>query len=201
MRTESTSDWLQHKPQLLSIWDSTPEFLSVIVAVQCDIEARTFISLEFYHSVLTAGPKLRLGGQTGAPSCDRVSGPLLARPITKYLTHSNLLLGLSFKIPIRKLPNSAYPSGRAFWDVGLRPLACWNCGFEFHWGHWCLSVVSIVLLGRGLCDELITRPEESYRPWCIVVCDLETSWITRPWPTGAVAPKTSRKFPNSNLVL
>jgi len=27
--------------------------------------------------------------------------------------------------------------------------------------------------GRGLCDELITRPEESYRLWCIVVCDLE----------------------------
>ena len=31
-----------------------------------------------------------------------------------------------------------------------------------------------VLSGRGLCDELITRPEESYRVWC-VVCDLETS--------------------------
>ena len=32
-----------------------------------------------------------------------------------------------------------------------------------------------VLLGSGLCDELITCPEESYRLWCIVVCDLETS--------------------------
>ena len=30
-----------------------------------------------------------------------------------------------------------------------------------------------VLLGRGVCDELITRPEESYRLCCIVVCDLE----------------------------
>jgi len=29
-----------------------------------------------------------------------------------------------------------------------------------------------VLSGRGLCDELITRPEESYRLWCVVVCDL-----------------------------
>jgi len=25
------------------------------------------------------------------------------------------------------------------------------------------------LSGRGLCDELITRPEESYRLWCVVV--------------------------------
>jgi hypothetical protein len=32
-----------------------------------------------------------------------------------------------------------------------------------------------VLLGRGLCDGLITRPEESYRLCCVVVCDLETS--------------------------
>ena len=41
-----------------------------------------------------------------------------------------------------------------------------------------------VLSGRGLCDELITRLEESYRLWCVVVCDLETSWIRRPLPTG-----------------
>jgi hypothetical protein len=32
-----------------------------------------------------------------------------------------------------------------------------------------------VLSGRGLRDELITRPEESYRIWCVVVCDLEIS--------------------------
>ena len=30
-----------------------------------------------------------------------------------------------------------------------------------------------MLSGRGLCDDLITRPEESYRLWCVVVCDLE----------------------------
>jgi hypothetical protein len=30
-----------------------------------------------------------------------------------------------------------------------------------------------VFSGRGLCDELVARPEESYRLWCVVVCDLE----------------------------
>jgi len=39
-----------------------------------------------------------------------------------------------------------------------------------------------VLSGRGLCDALITRPEKSYRLWCVVVCDLETSRMRRPWP-------------------
>ena len=38
-----------------------------------------------------------------------------------------------------------------------------------------------VLSGRGLCDELITRPEESYRLCCVVVCDLETSRISAPY--------------------
>ena len=38
-----------------------------------------------------------------------------------------------------------------------------------------------VLAGRGLCDELITRPEESYRLSCVVVCDLETSRIGAPY--------------------
>jgi hypothetical protein len=41
---------------------------------------------------------------------------------------------------------------------------------------------SCVLSGRGLCDELITRPEEYYRLWCVVVCDIETSRMRRRWP-------------------
>jgi hypothetical protein len=36
-----------------------------------------------------------------------------------------------------------------------------------------------VLSGRGLCDGLITRPEESYRLWRVVMCDQETSWMSR----------------------
>ena len=38
-----------------------------------------------------------------------------------------------------------------------------------------------MLSGRGLCDELITRPEESYRLWCVVVYDLETSRVGAPY--------------------
>jgi len=38
-----------------------------------------------------------------------------------------------------------------------------------------------VLSGTGLWDELITRPEESYGVYCVVVCDLESSRMRRPW--------------------
>jgi len=60
-----------------------------------------------------------------------------------------------------------------------------------------------VLSGRGLCDELITRTEESYRVWCVAVCDLETSWMRSPWPTGGCCPqykerrwRTQRRYLN-----
>jgi len=39
-----------------------------------------------------------------------------------------------------------------------------------------------VLSGRGLCDGLITRPEEFCRLWCVVKCDLETSRMRGSWP-------------------
>jgi hypothetical protein len=39
-----------------------------------------------------------------------------------------------------------------------------------------------VLSGGGLCDGLITPPEESYRLWRVVVCDQETSKTRRPLP-------------------
>jgi hypothetical protein len=47
-----------------------------------------------------------------------------------------------------------------------------------------------VLSGRGLCDGLITRPEESCRMWCVSsVCDHETSSKRGgPVPYRAVEP-------------
>ena len=63
-------------------------------------------------------------------------------------------------------------------------------------GAW-MFVCCVLLSGRDLCDELITRPEESYRLWCVVVCDLETSWIRRPWRTGGCRAKNRQ---TSNLI-
>jgi hypothetical protein len=36
-----------------------------------------------------------------------------------------------------------------------------------------------VLSGRGLCDGLITRPEDSNRVWCVAVSDQVTSYARR----------------------
>ena len=43
-------------------------------------------------------------------------------------------------------------------------------------GAWMfVSCECCVLSGGVLCDVLITRPKDSYRLWCVIVCDLETS--------------------------
>jgi len=49
-----------------------------------------------------------------------------------------------------------------------------------------------VLSGRGLCDGLITRPEESYQLWRVVVCDQETSNEEAKARHGAVKNTTKR---------
>jgi len=47
----------------------------------------------------------------------------------------------------------------------------------------CLSVVSFVCCQVEFsAPELITRPEESYRLRCVAVCVLDTSRMRRPWP-------------------
>ena len=63
--------------------------------------------------------------------------------------------------------------------VGSNPTGAWMF----------VSCQCCVLSGKRLCDELITRPEESCRLWCVVVCDLETSRMRRPLPAGGCCAK------------
>ena len=96
---------------------------------------------------------------------------------TKYCTirHSN-----DFKNPTRRkrFNTSMKVTSRSQWPRGLsrrsaaaRLLRSWVRIPPEAWMFVCCECC--VLSGRGLCDELITRPEESYRLWCVIVCDLE----------------------------
>jgi len=50
-----------------------------------------------------------------------------------------------------------------------------------------------VLSGKDLGVGLKTRPEESYRLWCVIECDLETSWMKRSWPALGCRAKKKEK--------
>ena len=63
-------------------------------------------------------------------------------------------------------------SGRAFYSIGLRPLACWNLGFESCWAYGCLSLVKVTCCqvevsakGRSLVQRSPTV--------CVCVCIIE----------------------------
>jgi len=57
----------------------------------------------------------------------------------------------------------------------------------------------LVFSGRGLCDGLITHPEESYRLWC-VVCDQENSKTRGPWPTGGPQHHRSKIYLKNTIL-
>ena len=52
------------------------------------------------------------------------------------------------------------PSARALYGVGLRPLVCWDCGFESRRGHVCLYVVSVVF-----CQVEVSATGRSLVQW------------------------------------
>ena len=78
----------------------------------------------------------------------------------------------------------------AAWFATARLLRMWVRVPSGKWMSLCCECC--VLSGRGLCVELITRPEESYLLRCFVECDLETSWMRRPWPTGGCCDKSKK---------
>jgi hypothetical protein len=57
-----------------------------------------------------------------------------------------------------------------------------------------VCLLCCLLSGRGLCDGVITRPEESYRVWCVIKCDREASIMTGPGPVGLLRQREKKPF-------
>jgi hypothetical protein len=82
-----------------------------------------------------------------------------------------LLRNLKLPIPMVDFAHPIIISCRSQWPRGLRRgsaaprlLRLWVRILSGAWMSVCCECC--VLSGRGLCDGLITRPEESYRTWC-----------------------------------
>jgi hypothetical protein len=83
-----------------------------------------------------------------------------------------------FTCYIQQTCRSQWPRGLRRRSAAARLLRSWVRITPGAWMFVCRECC--VLSGRGLCDKLIIRPEESCRLWCVVVCDLETSRMKRP---------------------
>jgi hypothetical protein len=62
----------------------------------------------------------------------------------------------------------AGPNGCAVLGVGLRPLACWECGFESHGGHGCLCVVSVVCCQVDVSATSWSSPTDCGASLCVM---------------------------------
>jgi hypothetical protein len=97
-----------------------------------------------------------------------------------YLCYCNIMgyrlyMQLCVAIILRNLSyrRSQWPHGPRCWFASARPLKLWVQTPAGSWIFICCECC--VFSGKSLCDELITHPEEFYRVWGVVVCDLETS--------------------------
>ena len=79
---------------------------------------------------------------------------------------------------------SQWPRGLRRRSAAARLLGLWVRIPPGKWMYVCCECC--VLSGRGLCVGLITRPEESYRLRCVVVCDLENFMNEEPYPINVI---------------
>jgi hypothetical protein len=84
---------------------------------------------------------------------------------------------------------SQWPRGLRRRSTAVRLLRSWVRIPLETWMSVCCECY--VLSGRGHCDELITRPDESYRLWCVDVCDLEK---IMPRPTKGLLRQEKKKL-------
>jgi hypothetical protein len=67
--------------------------------------------------------------------------------------------------------------------VGLRPLACCDCGFEFRRGHGCLFRLSVECLQVEVSASGLSLVQRSPTECSGSEIDRKTSTMRRPWPT------------------
>ena len=85
-------------------------------------------------------------------------------------SHGNRTICFLFSLTNTQFGRSQWPRGLRRRSTAARLLRLWVRIPPEAWMFVCCECC--VSSGKGLCDALITRPEESYQLWCIV-CDLE----------------------------
>jgi hypothetical protein len=79
--------------------------------------------------------------------------------------------------------NAADHVGRAVWGVDLRPLVCWDCGFESRRRHGSLSLGGVVCCQVEACATVWSLVERSPTECDMSDCDRETLTVRRTWST------------------
>jgi hypothetical protein len=170
--------------------NSSPNFLPQLLTVSANLRERAW-ALTLYVHFLTYSQDTKLMQPNGGKICCSVSAPSLLNSLSPNGALRCLqqqFYTFKFRLPDLNshFISSADPSDRAVYGVSLRPIACWECGFESGRGHGYMFVIS-VLTGTRPCEWLITRPKKSYWVWSVL------SAIVTPqqWDSGSLGAAAS----------
>jgi hypothetical protein len=94
-------------------------------------------------------------------------------------TRSNHLTKLKLRNKYTAPSSNRYSDvrlGRAVYSVGLRPLTCWDCGFESRLGHGCLSwMLCVIKVEVSATDQSLVQTSPT--GVCVRVCvSLSATW-------------------------
>ena len=111
------------------------------------------------------------GGRSARIVVAMVAVVIIARIVIMFVTLSGSDLTwrclFAFSNHMQRFCRSPWPRNLWRWSAGARSLGLRVRIPPGAWASVCCECC--VLSGRGLCFGLITRPEESYRPWCVCV--------------------------------
>ena len=115
--------------------------------------------------------------------------------ILSYFLYFNAKYGSVYKKSLVTSPicRSQWPRGLRRRSAAVRLLRLW---VRIPPGAWMFVCCECCVSVRGLCDGLITRPEESCRLLCVVVCDLE-----KPEEWGGHSPRLGYKRHKNTYIL
>ena len=152
--------WLQNRPT------RSPEFVFEAEKAKTCLEIWiTCHRVIFIYSQTTVRVFTR-GTQAETVSTDTLSTSLALLSYSAfYVAHKQIYYDLTVAIWVKC--RSQWPCGLRRRSSVARLLRSWVRIPPGAWMFVCCECC--VLSGRGLCDGLITRPEESYRLWCVVV--------------------------------
>ena len=101
---------------------------------------------------------------------------------------------MNLQIKVEYKPTNADPSDREVYGVGMRPLPCWDCGFESRRGHGYLSFVSVVRcqveVSATSWSLLQMSPTDCGASLCVICKPHEWAGHSRRW--AATQKKTDR---------
>ena len=109
--------------------------------------------------------------QAGWNMLSRCSVLLIAGSVLRRFTNTNKRVEIS-----STYATNADPDGRAVYGVGLKPLGCWDRGFESRRGHGCSTFLFVFIVYVAAYTTRWTLVQRSFTlcVWvCLIVCDRE----------------------------